>query len=69
MDSFGAHRSQLAAVIERAVQAGAAVQADKKSGQASLFGAFEEEEQDTTKSVGLAVARDGGMARPRKIAC
>jgi DNA polymerase-3 subunit alpha len=51
MDSFGAHRSQLAAVIERAVQAGAAVQADKKSGQASLFGAFEEDEEDTTKSV------------------
>ena len=38
MDSFGAHRSQLTAVIERAVQAGASVQADKKSGQASLFG-------------------------------
>ncbi len=51
MDSFGAHRSQLAAVIERAVQAGAAVQADKKSGQASLFGAFEEEEDDATESV------------------
>ena len=45
MDSFGARRSQLTAVIERAVQAGASVQADKKSGQASLFGAFEEEEE------------------------
>ncbi|MCG8648607.1 MAG: DNA polymerase III subunit alpha, partial [Pirellulales bacterium] len=30
MDSFGARRSQLTAVIERAVQAGASVQADKK---------------------------------------
>ncbi len=44
MDSFGARRSQLNAVIERAVQAGASVQADKKSGQASLFGAFEDEQ-------------------------
>ena len=44
MDDFGANRSQLTAVIERAVQAGAAVQADKKSGQASLFGAFEEDD-------------------------
>lgn len=38
MDCFGAKRSQLCAVIEKALQAGAAVQADKKSGQASLFG-------------------------------
>ncbi|TWU56626.1 DNA polymerase III subunit alpha [Rubripirellula tenax] len=44
MDCFGAKRSQLAAAIERAVQAGAAVQADKKSGQTSLFGAFDDEE-------------------------
>ncbi|QDT06711.1 DNA polymerase III subunit alpha [Rubripirellula lacrimiformis] len=46
MDCFGAKRSQLAAVIERAVQAGAAIQADKKSGQTSLFGAFEDEEDE-----------------------
>uniref|UniRef100_UPI00356337ED helix-hairpin-helix domain-containing protein n=1 Tax=Stieleria sp. TaxID=2795976 RepID=UPI00356337ED len=45
MDCFGAKRSQLVAVIEKAMQAGAAVQADKKSGQASLFGAFEDEEE------------------------
>ncbi|WP_146518625.1 DNA polymerase III subunit alpha [Stieleria varia] len=44
MDSFGAKRSQLVAMIERAVQAGAKIQADKKSGQTSLFGAFEEAE-------------------------
>jgi DNA polymerase-3 subunit alpha len=44
MDCFGAKRSQLLAVIEKAVQAGLAVQADKKRGQASLFGAFEEQE-------------------------
>ncbi|MCO8122184.1 DNA polymerase III subunit alpha [Stieleria sp. TO1_6] len=45
MDCFGAKRSQLVAVIEKAMQAGAAIQADKKSGQASLFGAFEDEEE------------------------
>ena len=50
MDCFGAKRSQLAAVIEKALQSGAAVQADKKSGQASLFGAFEDEEGDEAAS-------------------
>lgn len=50
MDCFGAKRSQLAAVIERAVQAGAAIQADKKSGQASLFGAFDDEEDEASKA-------------------
>jgi DNA polymerase-3 subunit alpha len=54
MDSFGARRSQLTAVIERAVQAGASVQADKKSGQTSLFGAFEEEEEETS-TTGVSV--------------
>ncbi len=48
MDCFDAHRSQLSAVIERALQSGAAVQADKKSGQTSLFGAFDEEEEAET---------------------
>ncbi len=50
MDCFDAKRSQLAAVIERAVQAGAAIQADKKTGQASLFGAFDDEEDDAAKA-------------------
>ncbi len=50
MDSFGAKRSQLTTIIERAVQAGAAIQADKKSGQTSLFGAFDDEEDDVTKA-------------------
>ena len=43
MDSFGAKRSQLAAIIERAMQAGASIQADRKSGQASLFGGLDDE--------------------------
>ncbi|WP_419195283.1 DNA polymerase III subunit alpha, partial [Novipirellula herctigrandis] len=46
MDGFGAKRSQLISVIERALQSGAAVQADKRSGQVSLFGAFDDEEED-----------------------
>ncbi len=53
MDCFGYHRSQLAAVIERALQAGASVQADKKSGQASLFGAFEEEDEAEAQTPGV----------------
>ena len=36
-DSFGAHRSQLLAAIERAMQSGAAVLADRRSGQRGLF--------------------------------
>ena len=38
MDDFADHRSQLMAVLDRAIQAGASAQADKKSGQKSLFG-------------------------------
>lgn len=45
MDHFGCNRSQLVSVIERAVQAGAAVQADKRSGQTNLFGAFDDEDE------------------------
>lgn len=38
MDCFGGHRAQLMAMLDRAIQAGASAQADKKSGQMSLFG-------------------------------
>ena len=38
MDCFGAKRAQLMAMIDRAIQSGASAQADKKSGQKSLFG-------------------------------
>ncbi|TWT98968.1 DNA polymerase III subunit alpha [Neorhodopirellula pilleata] len=44
-DSFGAKRSQLTVMIERAMQAGAKVQADKKTGQASFFDAFDDDEE------------------------
>lgn len=43
MDDFGAHRSQIAAAIDKALQIGAAALADRKSGQASLFGDLEDE--------------------------
>ncbi len=38
MDCFGARRSQLLAVLDRALQSGAAAAADRRSGQKSLFG-------------------------------
>ncbi len=38
MDCFNARRSQLMAILDRALQAGASTLADKKSGQKSLFG-------------------------------
>jgi DNA polymerase-3 subunit alpha len=41
-DCFGAKRSQLIAVIERALQSGAAKLKDKKSGQKNLFDLFDE---------------------------
>ena len=47
MDCFGAKRSQLAAVVDRALQAGASVLADKKSGQKSLFGGDDDDGGDT----------------------
>lgn len=53
MDSFGAARSQLVAVIERAIQSGAAALADKKSGQASLFGDWDDAETTEAPVVSL----------------
>lgn len=42
MDCFGAKRSQLYASIERAIQSGASVAADRKAGQKNLFGGFDD---------------------------
>jgi DNA polymerase-3 subunit alpha len=44
MDSFNAKRSQLMAVLDRAMQSGAAALADRRSGQKSLFGEMEDDE-------------------------
>jgi DNA polymerase-3 subunit alpha len=50
-DILGANRAQLMAVIDRAMQSGAAVLADRKSGQRGLFG--EEEEPGSAASQSL----------------
>ena len=52
-DSFGARRSQLAAIVERAVQAGQSLAADKRSGQKSLFGGFGDDEPAAKSAVSL----------------
>ena len=44
MDSFGANRASLLAGADKAMQAGAAVLADRKSGQKGLFGDEEDDE-------------------------
>jgi DNA polymerase-3 subunit alpha len=52
-DCFGARRSQLAAVLERAIQSGASLHADRKSGQKGLFDMMEEEAGSPAASVSL----------------
>ncbi len=47
MDCFGARRSQLMVVVEKALQGGASKLKDRKSGQMSLFDDFEEVVEDT----------------------
>jgi len=54
MDCFAANRAQLLAGLDRALQAGSAAQADRKSGQKSLFEAFDEadeKQQDVNSSL------------------
>ena len=48
-DSFGHRRAQLMAVVERAIQSGAAALADRRSGQKSLFGDVDEESAEATE--------------------
>lgn len=50
-DCFGARRSQIEAVLERAIQAGQSAAADRRSGQLSLFGDMEEPEAEAAKVV------------------
>ena len=49
-DSFRAHRAQLTAAIDRALQAGASALADRRSGQKSLFGDLEDETENSTQT-------------------
>lgn len=50
-DCFGAHRSQHAAVLEKALQGGASAAKDKRSGQLSLFGDIIEEASTPAQSL------------------
>ncbi len=52
-DSVGARRSQLMAVVERGMQAGAAVHADRRSGQKGLFDLSDEDEPEPSKAGNL----------------
>ncbi len=49
LDQFGAKRAQLMAVVDRALQSGAAALADRRSGQRSLFGEIEEQTPEEAK--------------------
>ena len=54
MDCFGAKRSQLLASLDRALQSGVSAQADRKSGQKSLFADMEDEPvQEAAAPAGL----------------
>ena len=44
-DCFGGHRAQQMAVLDRALQAGVAAAADRRSGQKGLFEAFDDEDE------------------------
>ena len=45
-DELGGHRAQLAAVLDRALQSGAAAAADRRSGQKGLFEAMDDEQAE-----------------------
>jgi DNA polymerase-3 subunit alpha len=52
-DGLGGHRSQLMAVLDRALQSGAAKAADRRAGQKGLFGEEEENAEPTSGSAAL----------------
>ncbi len=54
-DSTGANRAQLMSVVERAIQAGSAAHADRRSGQMNLFGEESAEPDDEPVSTHLPV--------------
>jgi len=53
LDSMGVRRAQLLAVLERAVQSGSAIAADRRSGQKSLFDSLTEDEPTDRTEVPL----------------
>ena len=52
-DSTGGHRAQQMSVLDRALQAGNAAAADRRSGQKGLFAAFDDEEDEETAAQDL----------------
>ncbi|MEC9091288.1 MAG: OB-fold nucleic acid binding domain-containing protein, partial [Planctomycetota bacterium] len=53
MDTFELNRSQLLAILDRAIQAGASALADKLSGQQNLFGDFGNPSEETEEPLDL----------------
>jgi DNA polymerase III subunit alpha len=53
MDCFGANRSQLMSVLDRAIQSGLSALADLRSGQMNLFGGDDSENSDNEKNTSL----------------
>ncbi|HJN13790.1 MAG TPA: DNA polymerase III subunit alpha [Pirellulaceae bacterium] len=58
LDSTGGNRRQMAEAVDRAIQSGAAALADRRSGQKSLFGELEEEDEDDAVSASLPKVDD-----------
>jgi len=52
-DSLGGHRAQYMAVLDRALQAGAAAATDRRRGQKGLFEAFDDEEDEVEPTLDL----------------
>ncbi|HEX6962924.1 MAG TPA: DNA polymerase III subunit alpha [Lacipirellula sp.] len=50
-DSLGGHRAQCMAVLDKALQSGAAAAADRRAGQKGLFGEDDDEDQSAAASV------------------
>ncbi|MEY4177119.1 MAG: polymerase subunit alpha [Planctomycetota bacterium] len=65
MDCFKATRKQLMTALERAMQAGAAALADRRSGQKNLFGGFDEDD-GKGKKAGAATLPDCGEFEERE---
>ncbi len=68
MDVFGAHRSQLMASIDRALQVGAAKFKDKLSGQKSLFGEDDEPDEVDVPSASVGLPDLPEMDQREKLA-
>ncbi|MFM7070182.1 MAG: DNA polymerase III subunit alpha [Planctomycetota bacterium] len=65
MDCFKATRKQLTTALERAMQAGAAALADRRSGQKNLFGGFDEDD-GKGKKAGTSTLPDCGEFEERE---